>query len=357
MRIVRADLPLVLVTLNLLLSWFALTASARQWTSSDGKTIDAELVRFDGSTVTLLANGKEYALPLSRLSVEDQAWLQEQAAKEEEEKAARLKEIVGLRTEAPIEHRYAASTEGYFEGPFGDRLREFYDTTASIVDVPDKGVFMDCAESVAWKGETMTVFCPPSYERDGSPHGVYINIAAGKSPIKVMDGCEEAMERLKMIYASPSGTSNADSDVRRMALALDTLATLRKTYAVDDSRVFVGGSSGGGAISAVMGVNYPEFRGVLCQVRNFDVPHTYCVPYVEKSEVPAIANRKQAWAWITGPEDRNHDYVVRTSVTFESDGFVSMLFDIPGMKHQPASADTLEKALRWAEASSAAPGG
>ena len=108
-------------------------------------------------------------------------------------------------------------------------------------------------------------------------------------------------------------------------------------------------------MSAMIGVNYPEFRGVLCQVRNFIIPHTMCVPYVKQSDVSKIARRKQAWAWITGPGDSNHRAIVTCSKRFDKDGFVSKLFDIPEMKHEAASGQTLEEALIWAETASQAP--
>lgn len=54
---------------------------ARTWTSSDGRTIEAELVRVEGDTVVLNMKGKEFPIPLSRLSEADQAFVREAAAK------------------------------------------------------------------------------------------------------------------------------------------------------------------------------------------------------------------------------------------------------------------------------------
>lgn len=64
----------VLVGLSLLL---AATASARKWTSSDGKfTIEAELVEFANGAVKLKKeDGKEITVPLQKLSLPDRKFV------------------------------------------------------------------------------------------------------------------------------------------------------------------------------------------------------------------------------------------------------------------------------------------
>jgi len=61
---------------TLALGALAGTASAREWTSTSGSTIDAEFQKISGSNVTLkLGNGKMVELPMSKLSPEDQEYL------------------------------------------------------------------------------------------------------------------------------------------------------------------------------------------------------------------------------------------------------------------------------------------
>lgn len=52
------------------------SAPAREWTSSDGKTIEAELKEVTTEEVILMMGRKEFTLPISRLSEQDQAYLQ-----------------------------------------------------------------------------------------------------------------------------------------------------------------------------------------------------------------------------------------------------------------------------------------
>lgn len=334
---------------------WALPASAetviRKWTNDTGKVIEAELVSHDESSVTLRMKGKEFRIPLDKLSQDDRDWL----ANREEEMKGRIAGLLGVRKNAPITHRYGQTADDYFKGPFGKALRNFYDTKVSICDDGGKGLFMKCEESVAWKDETMLAYCPASYQGESTPMGVYINISPGDGPIGLREGYEQVMDKLKLVYASPSGTSNAKSDVRRMALAMDTLATLRAEYTVDESRVFVGGMSGGGAMSSWLAVYFPEFRGAINQVRTEHIPSETCFPTVTDGDVGSIARRKQAFAFVTGPKDMNYKGIVASIPSWEKQGFVVKLFDIPGMGHGNAPADALEAALRWAEESSNPP--
>ncbi len=55
----------------------SLFSEARTWTSSDGKKIEAELVKVDAGNVVLLMQGKEFRVPLDRLSPEDQTFLKQ----------------------------------------------------------------------------------------------------------------------------------------------------------------------------------------------------------------------------------------------------------------------------------------
>lgn len=276
-------------------------------------------------------------------------------AQKEAQQASDAASLKGLREKVPISVRYAATVDGYFKGPFGKKLFKLYNEQCSIVDVAKKGVFQKCSEAVGWDtDETMTVYCPKSW--NGSAKlGVYVNISPGDGPLNPRSGYSDSMDALNMIYVSPSGTSNDKADMRRIALALDSLATVRKQYPIDEGSIFVGGHSGGGAISVVMGINYPEFRGVICQCRNFYLGNPSCSPYVEEKDIRSIARRKQAYAFVTGPGDMNHDAIVESMATWKTYHIDSTVIenDIPG--HTPASAKALKEALEWATAHGKSP--
>lgn len=54
--------------------------AARQWTDATGRVITAEFVRADGSNVTIRMDGKEFTLPLEKLSDADRKWVAGQGA-------------------------------------------------------------------------------------------------------------------------------------------------------------------------------------------------------------------------------------------------------------------------------------
>lgn len=82
---------------SVVLMGFGLSVSlfARTWTDKDGRSMEAEIVKADETEVTINKDGKEFKLPLAKLSDGDQefvkGWLAEQKEKEEE-KAEEKKE-------------------------------------------------------------------------------------------------------------------------------------------------------------------------------------------------------------------------------------------------------------------------
>ena len=60
--------------------------AARSFTDVSGKSIEAEFVSLDDGVVTISKSGKPFKLPLARFSVEDQEFIEAQAAKPADEK-------------------------------------------------------------------------------------------------------------------------------------------------------------------------------------------------------------------------------------------------------------------------------
>lgn len=63
------------------LFFIASSLQAREWTSSDGRKLQADFVSATATHVTLKIAGKDTPVPLNRLSAADQAFVKEQAAK------------------------------------------------------------------------------------------------------------------------------------------------------------------------------------------------------------------------------------------------------------------------------------
>ncbi|RYD30679.1 MAG: hypothetical protein EOP87_16220, partial [Verrucomicrobiaceae bacterium] len=66
----------VIAGLGLLFSILSAAAAPREWTDqATGRKVTGEFVSLDGEQVTLSINGKEYKMPVAKLSADDQAYL------------------------------------------------------------------------------------------------------------------------------------------------------------------------------------------------------------------------------------------------------------------------------------------
>lgn len=63
------------------LALLAAPLHGRTWKSADGKTIEADLVRIEENAVVISMKGKEYTVPLSKFSKEDQAFVAAEVAR------------------------------------------------------------------------------------------------------------------------------------------------------------------------------------------------------------------------------------------------------------------------------------
>ncbi len=92
---------------------------ARTWTSSDGKAIEAEFIRYkDDANIVIKMKGKEFTVPLSKFSQADLDWL-EQKKKDDAESAAenaeKVKEMTGRFDDKPIHSRLFPEAKDYFK--------------------------------------------------------------------------------------------------------------------------------------------------------------------------------------------------------------------------------------------------
>ena len=85
-------IKLVIMTLIVISSGVLCFAQERTWTSDEGKKLVGELLREDGEAVVLKVGGKEFKVPLTKLSTEDREWI----ATQQKEREERNKEAAAL---------------------------------------------------------------------------------------------------------------------------------------------------------------------------------------------------------------------------------------------------------------------
>lgn len=331
----------------------------RTWTDNEGRTAQAEFVGLDGDTLMLRKGSSTMRVPLSAFSEGDQQYVREQVEKSKEDEQRKAREnaekttsLKGLRYNVAIKERRWANWKDYYEKSLcGKKMMKFFEKERSIVDVEERGVFVSVQEAVRPSGyaPSMTTYCPDDY--DGTkPYGVYIHISPGGGAINPDAGYQKMMKKYRLIYASPNGTSNGESDMRRLAITLDALSQLRKDYKLDENRIYVGGTSGGGAESTTAAFLYPDdFRAALNSVRSFYVTGSSCLPFADASDISKAARYHQPYAFISGPGDNNYPYMPATEQSFLDNGFRAKFFDIPGMGHDTASSETFDMVMEWVE--------
>ena len=339
---------------------FTAWGETHTWTSLDGKTAVAEFQGLEGDTLVLLKGTKTLRVPRAQFSAEDQAYVQQRLAdaKVEQERLkvellAKVQALLGLNRNVEITERRWADWESYYtESICGSKMLKFFKNERSIVDVPAKGVFVSVKDAVRPPdyAPTMVRYCPSDYTGD-KKLGVYIHISPGNKATSPNSGYQKMMDKYRLVYASPNGSSNAESDMRRCALALDTLAQLRKDFDIDENRIYIGGTSGGGAEATFASFLYPQdFRAAFNSVRSFSLTSSSCLPFADGSDIRKAGKNQQPFAFISGPGDSNYDYMPSTEESFRDHRFVVRFFDIPGMKHQMASPETFEQVIKWVEA-------
>lgn len=333
-----------LMTLSLL----SAEEETRTWTNLEGRQIQAQLLEVIGDKVTLKMSAQNYQVPINTLSETDQEYIKDYQARiaekkkqlEEAAKAAAKKIKRGV-FEIKLSKKMFADPDDYYNTAIGKAARkaikkEGKDPIAHVNLSPDK--------------EKAKVFVPQHY--DGTQaFSFYFHISPGAKP-NLPTNYKPILKERNMIMASAAKGGNKEPLMRRLTLALDTLATLKTQYKIDDSRVYIGGFSGGGISAMTAQLIYPDiWQGALSHARgmnvgNFGEYYTE-VEYFGKKEFKRASRMKQRFAILSGPGDFNHEHCRNSAKQWKKHGFNVKFYDIPSMKHANAPPASFEEALDW----------
>lgn len=205
--------------------------------------------------------------------------------------------------------------------------------------------------------ETMHVRLPPGYD-PRRPAGLLVwssPTPAGRIP----QAFAAALDELHFICVGIDDAGN-DRDVPdKFQLVFDAVETARRRFHVDDRRIYIAGMSGGGKVSSILSICFPEvFSGAIPIVGYA----TYTTldeatwgkmhwPYFAKPQARQLAAaRTTRTALMSGPPDFNYKEMVERQKQLESDGFQSIrFFDYPDMAHVMPTPDRFTDALRWVD--------
>lgn len=332
-----------LITISAL---FPSSLEARTWTSSDGKSIEAEFVRYkDDFTIVIAMKGKEYTLPLTKFSQADRDWLTQK--KEEEvkalaEKKEKVKDLVGRMNSKPIHTRLFAEPDDYFKEP--TRKKVLQSLASSEKDGPSNaGTYEEWMERDLEK-DTCTIYVPSSY--DGSePYGLFLYIHYGGKGF-MNKAWQPIFDEYKIIAVTAHGTSNQEAHIRRVCLSMDALATVEKDYRIDPKRRAVSGTSGGGHMAMLTAAMFPDiFVGAISSAAQSYLPGHF--PGMDVGDFKRGDRKKNKWMVISGEKDKNYKEILESGKDWEKARMQYKFLDVPGMAHVPPPADRLAECLDW----------
>jgi hypothetical protein len=207
-------------------------------------------------------------------------------------------------------------------------------------------------------GESFEVWVPDAYTDDGT-WGLMVWISPGGNGA-VIRQWQELLEEHKLVWIGPNKAGNPRAMWCRAGLALDAAHAMKQRYTLDPERCYVAGLSGGGRMSSMLGVAYPDvFTGGMYIIGcNYyrDIPHpdkpntywrrSFSAP---PAKLLADARRKSRHVLLTGEKDENQ---LQTKINYEKgfrkDGFALVSYlEVPGMGHSMPPLEWVEKGLTF----------
>lgn len=182
-----------------------------------------------------------------------------------------------------------------------------------------------------------------------SPH------ASGAVPEQVV----EAARPLNLLIVGLDHTGDTLDDIDRVQRVLDALASVRRAYRIDTSRVYAGGFGGGAEIAAVCVLAFPDtFMGALCVGGiGSHTPAPTGTPglaWDADVEDPDTARRRlikdRAIGAIAGSVDFALPEMRAHATRLERDGLSVRLDVVEGLAHAVPDAASLGRVLAWIDA-------
>ena len=175
----------------------------------------------------------------------------------------------------------------------------------------------------------------------------------GKAPASLID----SMARRGVIYIGANNAGNEKNVNLRFRAAIDAVFNMKKLYSVDENKVIISGSSGGGRCASMLAITYPDvftFGGMYCIGCNFfddvlDEQRRRYKGFWEKKNPNLIGvAKKHCYAFLTGGKDFNKPDTQRCYDGYKSNGFKNCLYhENPDLDHNMPHAEDVEAAFAF----------
>jgi hypothetical protein len=196
--------------------------------------------------------------------------------------------------------------------------------------------------------ESFEAYVPASY--DGrKPFGLLVFVSPGvNGAVKPFDrdgGWTKALDAREIIWIGPNNAGNVRPAVPRIALALDAVHNAAKKFNIDPTRLYIGGVSGGGRITSIALLAFPEvfsggysiigadyFRQLPSKSKGGVYPATFKAPPPKT----LAAAKKKRFVLLTGDDDANREQMAAIHQSLKKEGWRNThYFQVPGMAHVP----------------------
>ncbi len=197
---------------------------------------------------------------------------------------------------------------------------------------------------------------PKEKDADRPLRGLLVWINAGRGG-GVPEVFTQAADELNLVIVGPENVGNDRSLADRMQVCLDAVATVEAAVPIDTSRVYVTGISGGGRVSSMLHICFPDvfagsvpIVGVNCYTR---------ISAGNGRGWPAHIDRPRGQLWgllreqriapISGPPDFNHEQTAATVKRFVRDGLDARYFEYPDQEHTLPTSERFGEAIGWVD--------
>ncbi|MBV6500586.1 MAG: hypothetical protein CJBNEKGG_03067 [Prosthecobacter sp.] len=243
----------------------AATPQTRPWKeAATGRIIEGEFVSSDGALVTLRVNGKDYTMPLTRLSDEDRAWIRQKTGKEPASVPADTISLPGELKIAGVVIKPGHKVE--FETPLSETL--LAKLKKRLGGIKDGYTDIDMTKAA------VGLFVPKGFDPAKSWPVMIVSVtdtgrSQGKFPssVKSMGGFIEAAKSLKWVVLAADCPGNLTPGLpfNRCGLAEAALEALADAWPASKQwPIATGGFSGGAKYSGWLGGWFSESgRNVL----------------------------------------------------------------------------------------------
>jgi predicted esterase len=173
-----------------------------------------------------------------------------------------------------------------------------------------------------------------------TPSGLLVFVSPSESG-EPPPGWVDVLDEQKLTWIAAENFGNQHPSNQRVLAALMARTFAGQHYAIDPSRIYIAGMSGGGRIASMTITKFPGlFRGAIYIVG---------VDFWTPAEAAALDNiAANRYVFITGDRDFNRRETRRVFEKYRAAGVErSLLMDLPRFGHELPDADRLTQAVRF----------